>query len=147
MPPPWAQADEAFFKVCTQCKACIDACPENILTQGKKGYPQVDFSHGECTFCGDCVTACETGALKNSGQAAWHYKAQINARCLNRKGVMCRSCADNCDESAIYFELAIGGFSSPKIDLQACTGCGACIAPCPNHSIEISDSISTQKEN
>ncbi len=146
MTPPWALQDELFFKRCTQCKDCIDACPEDILEVGSKGYPQVNFKHGECTFCGDCASACEAGALKDQGQVPWHYKAQINAHCLNIKGVMCRSCSDNCDESAISFKLAVGGFSSPKIDLDLCTGCGACIAPCPSSSIEITHTQPTQNE-
>ena len=147
MAPPWAAEGEDFFKRCTQCNDCIDACPEKILIKGKKAYPQVDFKLGECTFCTDCATACKADALHDKGQAPWHYIAQINAQCLNRKGVMCRSCADCCDESAISFKLAVGGFSSPMINLQQCTGCGACIAPCPNSSIEITKNNSTQTEN
>lgn len=147
MTPPWAVEGETFFQRCTLCTDCIDACPEHILVKGKKGYPQVDFKLGECTFCGDCESACQANALQNKGQAPWHYIAQINARCLNRKGVMCRSCADCCDEGAISFELAVGGFSSPLIQLELCTGCGACITPCPNGSIEITKNTPLQTEN
>jgi ferredoxin-type protein NapF len=147
MTPPWAAQGDLFFKLCTQCNDCIGACPENILVSGDKGYPQVDFKRGECTFCGDCETACKDKALQSTGQAPWHYVAQINAHCLNKKGVMCRSCADNCDQSAIHFQLAVGGFSSPQIDLEQCTGCGACIVPCPNGSIEITQNHPSLSEN
>lgn len=147
MTPPWSVDVDDFFKRCTQCNDCIDACPEKILIKGKKDYPQVDFKRGECTFCGDCAAACTTRALENTGQTPWYYTAQIKAQCLNRKGVMCRSCADCCDEGAISFKLAIGGFSSPRINLEQCTGCGACIAPCPNGSIEITKNNPTHTEN
>lgn len=135
--PPWALEGDAFFKNCTQCSKCVTACPENILRVGNKGYPQVDFNRGECTFCGDCARNCEPRALKDEGQTAWFYHAQINNQCLALKGVMCRTCADCCDVRAITFQLAVGGFSSPELNLENCTGCGACIAPCPTGSIEI----------
>jgi ferredoxin-type protein NapF len=137
MPPPWALKEDAFLKACTQCTECITACPENILRVGNKGYPQVDFQRGECTFCGDCERSCEPHALLDDGRSAWSYRAQINNQCLALKRVMCRTCADCCDARAISFQLAVGGFASPEINLNNCTGCGACIAPCPTGSIEI----------
>lgn len=147
IPPPWALEGESFFKSCTQCSECVAACPESILHVTKKGYPQVDFKHGECTFCGDCVQACKPSALKDEGQVPWHYHAQINNQCLALKGVMCRTCADCCDSRAITFQLAIGGFSSPSLDFANCTGCGACIAPCPADSIEITRNQPGQTHN
>ena len=135
--PPWALEGDRFFKTCTQCRECIAACPEKILNADKQGYPLVDFHRGECTFCGDCERTCKSLALKDRGQAPWSHHAQINNRCLALQGVMCRSCADNCDSRAIRFQLAVGGFSSPEINLDHCNGCGACIAPCPVGSIEI----------
>ena len=137
MPPPWALKDNAFFKACTQCAECITACPENILRVGNAGYPQVDFQRGECTFCGDCERSCKPDALLDNGQSAWPYRAQINNQCLALKGVMCRTCADCCETRAISFQLAVGGFASPTINSDNCSGCGACIAPCPTDSIEI----------
>ncbi len=137
MPPPWAIEGDAFFKLCTQCNDCISTCPESILVKTQKGYPQVDFNRGECTFCGDCETACKPNALLDTKQAPWHYHAQINSQCLSQKGVVCRTCGDCCDEQAIHFRLAIGGFSTPELDIEQCTGCGACVAPCPTNSIEM----------
>lgn len=147
MPPPWALKGDTFFKICTQCSDCVTACPENILRVGSKGYPQVDFQHGECTFCGDCEQSCKPNALLDTGLRAWFYHAQINNQCLALKSVMCRTCADCCDTNAISFQLAVGGFASPEINLDDCTGCGACIAPCPTNSIEITQSHLTQTEN
>ena len=135
--PPWALEDDHFLKTCTLCRDCVSACPESILRLDNQGYPEVDFKRGECTFCGDCAQACKPLALRAQGQQPWSYHAQINNRCLAVQGVMCRSCGDSCDTRAIRFQLAVGGFSTPEIDLENCTGCGACIAPCPAGSIEI----------
>ena len=145
--PPWALEGERFFQSCTQCSECVTACPENILRVGEKGYPQVDFKRGECTFCGDCLRACKPQALKDDGQAPWLLHAQINNQCLALKGVMCRTCADCCDSRAITFQLAVGGFSSPDLNLDECTGCGACIAPCPTSGIEITRNQAGQTHN
>ena len=37
---------------------------------------------------------------------------------------------------AIRFPLVAGGVPRPEIDTGACTGCGACVAPCPVNAIE-----------
>ena len=146
IPPPWALSGNAFFKTCTQCSKCIAACPESILRVAEKGYPQVDFKRGECTFCGDCERSCKPGALRDTGQGAWLFHAQINNQCLALKGILCRTCSDCCDAQAITFQLAVGGFASPEINLSDCSGCGACIAPCPTGSIEITNSTNRYAE-
>jgi ferredoxin len=62
---------------------------------------------------------------------AWPYKAVIGPTCLPNKGVECRVCGDFCDARAIRFAPRIGGSPLPEIDTEKCTGCGACVAPCP----------------
>ena len=42
-----------------------------------------------------------------------------------------------CDVGAIRFRLAIGGRAVPTLDNAACSGCGACIAVCPEKAIHI----------
>lgn len=137
--PPWALAEPAFLEACTRCDACRAACPEGILVRGSGGFPLVDFQRGECTFCGRCAAACEDGALtRPQGTAAgapWDAVALVGAGCLARKGIVCRSCEDACEPRAIRF--AVGPPAAPQIDLGACTGCGACVAPCPVDAIEI----------
>jgi Ni,Fe-hydrogenase III small subunit/ferredoxin len=45
------------------CRACIDACPTEALTQDDDGL-QMDL--GRCLFCADCTHACPEGAIVHS---------------------------------------------------------------------------------
>lgn len=134
-PLPWATPN--FFDRCTRCSDCVSACPTQIIKVGEGGFPRVDFSQGECTFCSDCVTACQPKALAKTDAAPWSLKARISDDCLATQGVECRICGEACDERAIRFELAIGKVAHPQIQTEQCTGCGACVAPCPSTSIRI----------
>jgi ferredoxin-type protein NapF len=31
----------------------------------------------------------------------------------------------------------VGGVATPAVDATSCTGCGACVAPCPVAAIEV----------
>jgi ferredoxin-type protein NapF len=59
----------------------------------------------------------------------------ISDACLARAGVFCMSCRDACPEQAIVFQPRIGGLFLPALIEDACTGCGACIAPCPTRAM------------
>jgi ferredoxin-type protein NapF len=85
------------------------------------------------------VTACQPRALlrRSEDAAPWPYKAQVSDACLPKKGVECRVCGDFCDVRAIRFQPRIGGNPLPDIDPDTCTGCGACVAPCPATAITI----------
>ena len=137
--PPWALPEDAFIDRCTRCNDCIPACPQHILIRGDGGYPTVDFSLGECSFCGDCVARCLPRALSRLGpeQPAWGYKAAIGEDCLPRQGVDCRVCGDFCASRAIRFPPRLGGSPVPEIDAAKCSGCGACVAPCPVTAISV----------
>ena len=135
-PRPFGAIDEPrFLDTCTQCGDCTTACPEGIILTGDGGYPVVSFRKNSCTFCGSCVEVCETGALVAGTEWAWRPEAKPT--CLSLTGVFCRSCQDHCDEAAIRFRLRPGGRSEPEFDEDLCTGCGACIAPCPVNAIEL----------
>ncbi|MGL1832093.1 ferredoxin-type protein NapF [Rhodocyclaceae bacterium SMB388] len=130
--PPWAKAAGEFEQCCTRCGDCTEACPTGIIKSGEGAYPIVDFGAGECTFCGDCVTVCEPGALRRvEGQGPWALKLSIAESCLARQGVECRVCGECCGASVIRFRPRLGGVSEPEPDVARCTGCGACVAPCP----------------
>lgn len=137
--PPWAMDESLFLDACSRCGDCLKACPESILiTEGPEGYPVVDFSLGECTFCGDCVNICPTNALSRSLPYPWMVKAQISDRCLPMQQVICTTCGEQCDAKAITFSPQIGAVSQPELNRDVCSGCGACVAPCPVQAIEVS---------
>ncbi|MCK9380855.1 MAG: ferredoxin-type protein NapF [Sulfuritalea sp.] len=136
--PPWALAEEAFANACSRCGECLPVCPTRIIVL-VRGYPEVDFQRGACTFCGACVAACEDGALLRAEDhaAPWTIKAQIAGSCLPKRGVECRICGDHCAVAAIRFSPRLGGPPVAEVDADSCTGCGACVAPCPVAAISI----------
>lgn len=136
--PPWALAEDAFAAVCTRCCDCVGACPQHILVPDKDMRPTVDFSRGECTFCGKCVEACLPRALeRQEGTAPWRLKAIILGNCLANANVVCRACGDACPVQAIRFRPVRMAAAQPEVDAALCTGCGACHSPCPVRAIRI----------
>ena len=136
--PPWSIDELPFQDACTRCGDCISSCPEMILIrEGADGYPTVDFKRGACTFCGECVRACPTTALAGPETTVWAIKAQVGDACLARQQVICTGCAEQCEARAIRFRPRIGAVAEPEINNDACTGCGACVAPCPTQAIEV----------
>lgn len=139
--PPWAIDEETFIDRCTRCDDCAQACPEKIITRGPAGFPAIDFRRGECTFCGDCAAACKPQALHMPRDAtpdtAWSIKAVIQPGCLALRRIECRVCGEQCEARAIRFRLAAGAVATPSIDSDLCSGCGACVAPCPVEAISV----------
>ncbi len=138
--PPWAMAEAQFLSRCDGCDDCREACMQRIIVLTDGGYPRIDFLNGECTFCGDCARACTEGALAYSPRVApWRVKAVVMPECLARRGVVCRSCGEQCAIGAIRFHFVKGGIAQPQVDPAACTGCGVCFAVCPAQAIALRD--------
>jgi ferredoxin-type protein NapF len=136
--PPWASERQEFERFCTQCNECMTACPENIIEISPTGFPVVDFSRGECTFCGRCVERCEANALSyKNAQIPWLYRAGVSSACLAMHNVMCDSCRDACPQTAIAMGPNIGKPPTPLVDDALCNGCGACVRVCPAGAIQI----------
>ncbi len=132
--PPWVSP--ATAAQCTGCGACVSACPTGIvsLAGGNLG---LDFTFGECTFCGACAEACPEPVFDQKRPApALRHVIEIGENCLPRSGVVCQSCRDACPEQAIRFAPRIGGPFLPVLNESLCTGCGACVAPCPVAAID-----------
>lgn len=145
MRPPGAAP--GFDDLCTTCGDCAAACPEAIIVNDADRRPVVDFNAGACTFCGTCADACESGALEPALIPDWPWRARIGDSCLSVQGITCRACEDVCDPRAIRFRLATGGRSFPELDLDQCTGCGACATACPAGAVSFSPSHpGTQEE-
>ncbi|WP_117234211.1 ferredoxin-type protein NapF [Vibrio maerlii] len=136
---PWLKGTQEFIDGCTRCQKCIEACETQIIKNGDGGFPTVDFSKNECTFCYQCAEACPEALFLPQDAAPWSAKANITDACLAKNNVECRSCGDMCDTMAIKFQLRVGSSALPKIELDDCTGCGACVAPCPTNAIQVSN--------
>ena len=135
---PWLKSSKTFYSDCTKCNNCISACPEDIIVASDDDYPNIEFRLGECTFCGACSQSCPENLFSlESTDTPWHYKANIDRRCLALAGVECRSCQDACPEFAIGFRLKLGEVPTPELDIERCSGCGACVGPCPAEAISI----------
>ncbi|WP_088210665.1 ferredoxin-type protein NapF [Shewanella sp. Shew256] len=135
--PPWVREGIEFTDICTRCSACITACETKIIYKGDGGFPEVSFKDNECTFCRQCATVCPEEKLFDLTQTPWQHKAVIQDNCLTYQGIWCQSCKDACEPRAISFTLSVGNAPMPKIDSELCTGCGACVAPCPSQAISI----------
>ncbi len=137
MRPPWAIGEPDFVEYCTRCEDCLRACPEGILIRGRGGFPEVDFRRGECTFCHACAEACRPGVIADQAQTgAWSLAPHIDvAACLAWQGVVCLTCQEQCEQAAIVLRPRAGGVMRPEVDATACSGCGACVRPCPGRAI------------
>ena len=142
--PPWALAEDVFVEQCTRCGDCVRACPQDILQADADGFPKIEFARAACTFCGECVEVCASSALTRSTLGSpipsqvWLARAEVDHRCLTQQGVCCEICRDQCAPRAILFRPAIGKAPTPHVDFARCTGCGACVSPCPAHAIRVS---------
>lgn len=135
--PPWAITERNFIQVCNQCGDCISGCPEKILIRGRGGYPQIDFSRGGCTFCGECARACQQGGLRPADEHPWNQKIFIAQNCLSKKGTDCHVCGERCPSSAIQFRRQPGNVVMPMLEQALCNGCGICISQCPVNAIDV----------
>ena len=137
--PPWAASESLFSNLCDRCDDCIYACPERVIRFGSGGFPEMDFSERGCTLCGECVAACGGKALTSDPRRdrPWMLVAQIGNECLANRNVVCRSCGESCDARAIRFRLRAGGAAQPRLDPQACTGCGSCVSVCPARAVRM----------
>lgn len=136
---PWIIDAGQFLDNCTQCGDCLVACPENIIIKGDGGFPTLNFDLGECDFCSKCASSCKEPIFIALTESPWQKKALINDTCLANQNIYCRSCAESCESQALTFQIGINAV--PQIDNDLCTGCGACVAPCPTKAIEVKELI------
>lgn len=132
--PPWSVAD--FLDLCTRCGDCVRECPEDILRPGDRGYPEVRFQNGGCSFCGDCADACAAGAIQWQDYGLpWRLLPSFAPSCLAARGSECHDCFDPCEHRAIRFRMLASTVAQPVVHADKCTGCGACVASCPVKAI------------
>jgi len=156
---PWVINEAVFTSGCTQCQDCISSCDSNIIVKDDEGFPKIDFSLGECTFCNKCIDVCKkplfSGAfleennpetknldgnttkqntLKNN-EKAWPVMLEISDKCLAKNSIYCQSCRDECETSVIKFNYLNSSIPQPSLDDSDCTQCGACIKSCPQDAL------------
>jgi len=141
---PWVINEQVFIDNCTQCGDCATTCEENIIVKGSGGFPEIDFSKGECSFCQKCIDVCEQPLFVNNrdtSKSAWQLNIQIKNNCLAVNQVVCQSCQDSCETEAISFKYQQSTIPQPQIELDKCNGCGACVSICPKSSIELTPKV------
>jgi ferredoxin-type protein NapG len=140
--PPFALDELEFLLACTRCRACIDACPHNVvfplsarLGAHVAGTPALDLLNRGCRLCEDwpCVAACEPGALKRphdvQDRPALPRIAAVTintAACLPYTGPECGACASSCPVPGAM----VWHHEKPHIDPEVCAGCAMCRDAC-----------------
>lgn len=141
---PWVVNETVFTSGCTQCQDCISHCETNIIVKDEQGFPKVDFSLGECSFCNKCIEVCQqplfSGAFAdnepvNSSEKAWPTTLEISDKCLAKNNIYCQSCRDECETNVIKFHYLDSSIPQPSLHTPDCTQCGACIKVCPQDAI------------
>ncbi|MCE0801872.1 ferredoxin-type protein NapF [Buttiauxella sp. S04-F03] len=135
--PPWSGDENHFLVDCTRCDTCLSACETRVLKRGQGGYPEVNFDHGECTFCYACAQACPEQLFLARDVSPWEHTLSIGDNCLAKNSIECRSCQDTCDTQAISFRPSLQGIAQPLLNHTDCTACGACISGCPVSAIKM----------
>mgnify|MGYP001603782426 CR=1 FL=1 len=146
--PPGALPEPAFLDTCTRCDECVKACPHWVVKKGGPelgpryaGTPVLVPAENPCLFCEDlpCVRSCPTGALAGTTDPASLRigLAEVDLeRCYSAKGQPCDYCQVHCPTSPRAIRVASPG-AAPRVDPDACNGCGKCAQICPPSAIRI----------
>jgi len=137
--PPWSD-ERHLAAACDACGDCVPACELELISIDNGGLPVLSFLSEGCSLCGDCLSACAAGAigsLRESQAAAFPHRLDVSTRCLSLKGVSCRLCEDACEARAIRFRLMTEGRALAMVSAERCTGCGTCLAVCPESAFDL----------
>jgi len=150
---------------CTGCGVCIDACPEEAITEGPLGAlgrgkaaktTKIDIDPKKCSYCGVCNVMCPFDAIKVSvnGEKKIPIIEQQgfptlkkNATIDQTKCTHCVLCEEVCPRDAIKRDVAKvdqGHKASSttkyeidfKLDEDKCTLCGICAQLCDAYKLD-----------
>lgn len=144
--PPGARDESQFVGVCTRCGNCLRVCPSGIIERGlgESGWaslftPVLCFENDYCREdCARCTEVCPSGALV---RLSLREKADVQIGlprvdmnvCLLGDDRECSACRRWCPYDAIRYVFSETEYTlEPQIDVEKCTGCGACEAACPS---------------
>lgn len=119
---------------------CMRACPFDAITVDERGLPVIDM--GRCTGCGICVDECPRGQMGLLQLVP--DRSQIVVRCnahdkpARRKAgcTMCCIACKRCEKACPYDAIHVVDLNA-VVDHERCTGCGACVAVCPQRCIDL----------
>ncbi|MBS3957448.1 MAG: RnfABCDGE type electron transport complex subunit B [Clostridiales bacterium] len=118
---------------------CVAACPFNAITIDARGLPVIDLDR--CTGCELCVRECPRGPARLLEMVPEDGPVVIRCNSHDRPKarkdycvkccIACKKCERACPADAIHVIdlLAVVSF-------ERCTGCGACVAVCPQQCID-----------
>ncbi len=137
--PPGARSVEHFLSRCIGCRACVSACPAEIIRADEGLQPKLDYMRGYCQFnCAECIRACPTHALRPLNGDKQRTRIGLSeldrTRCVAVvRGESCGACAEVCPTHALRMEPITPGSSLtvPVFDPKYCIGCGGCFNVCP----------------
>ena len=109
---------------CVGCELCANTCKFGAITM-KDHLPQFDYD--KCTGCMMCAEVCPTGAIWGD------FDHRLIAKIDPNECIGCTICKRTCQ-----FEAISGERKSVHKILEACTGCGQCVAKCPKKCITLS---------
>lgn len=143
--PPGSRSIDHFTTYCTACHLCVTVCPTQVLYPSFTEYgpagifqPRMNFDESFCNYeCTKCGTVCPTGAilplsvedkkLVQIGKALF-----IKEDCVVvSKKKDCSACSEHCPTKAVRSVPYEGTLKIPELDVETCTGCGACEHACP----------------
>lgn len=145
--PPGGVSLEHLKANCTACQACVEACPNRIISPAFGEYgvhnlmlPTIHYKSQFCGFnCNVCSNVCPNGALKPLTVEA-KRKVQVGRvefiakNCIVFKHKTdCGACDEHCPTKAITMKEWKGkpGLYFPTVNPDMCIGCGGCEYVCP----------------
>lgn len=143
--PPGVTSEKDLKSRCISCGQCAQVCNFHCVELGPDyplgpDTPKIFQRKSPCWLCMKCGEVCPTGALRRVGME----DSGMGLACLDLKkcvdyqresGVMCWTCYDRCPLRGRAIVLDMGYV--PKVEEDACAGCGVCEYVCPIAAITV----------